>query len=411
MGPLQGIRILDLTTVVMGPFATAVLGDLGADIIKVESLQGDVVRGIGPSPSGGMGGLFVHANRSKRSIAVDLKQPAGLEIALRLAATADVLFYNIRPKAMHRLGLSYEAVRAVRHDIVYAGAFGYGRDGPYGGDPAYDDLIQGISAIPSLIVGASGGEPRYVPVNIADRMVGLYAGNAILAALLSRNATGNGQQIDIPMFETMASVVLGDHLGGRTFVPPLDGGGYGRLLSSTRAPFRTADGYLCVLLYTARHRQDFARLLGNVDDPRAQRAAATIRSGATAEAINSEMRCVLPLRPTAEWRERLTRFDIPHTPLHTIDSLIDDPHLQAVGFFRREMHPSEGDILSMKVPSQWSGTAPEMTRHAPQLGEHTREILREIDYDDSSVDGLIGAGIVVEPGAGGRRSCAAQPEP
>lgn len=394
MGPLKGIRVLDLTTVVMGPFTTTILGDLGADVIKLESLQGDIVRRIGPSRSGAMGGLFLHANRSKRSIAVDLKTPEGLEIALRLAEQVDVLFYNVRPKAMERLGLSYEAVSARKPDIVYVGAFGFGQDGPYGGDPAYDDLIQGLVAIPALVKGSTGGEPRYIPVNIADRLVGLYAGNAILAGILHRNATGEGQKIDIPMFETMASVVLGDHLGGRTFDPPLDQGGYQRLLSSTRTPFRTADGYLCLLLYTNKHRLDFADLVDTLAYPAARTLSETIRRGAPIDRINAEIAQVVPHLTTAEWLKLLLHSDIPHTPMHTINTLIEDPHLASVGFFTPQNHPSEGPIVTMKVPSEWSSSQPEPERPAPLLGEHTREILREAAYDDAAIDALVARGIV-----------------
>jgi crotonobetainyl-CoA:carnitine CoA-transferase CaiB-like acyl-CoA transferase len=395
MGPLKGIRVLDLTTVVMGPFTTTILGDLGADVIKLESLQGDIVRQIGPSRSGAMGGLFLQANRSKRSIAVDLKSPDGLEIALRLAADVDVLFYNVRPKAMARLGLSYEAVKERNPDILYVGAFGFGQDGHYGDDPAYDDLIQGLVAIPSLIMESTGSEPRYMPVNIADRLVGLYAGNAILAGMLHRNATGEGQKIDIPMFETMATVVLGDHLGGRSFEPPLDQGGYQRLLSNTRAPFRTADGYLCLLLYTGRHRLDFAGLIENLPYAPASKLCETIRRGAPIERINAEIAQLVPHLTTAQWLELLLHSDIPHTPMHTINTLVEDPHLAEVGFFTRQEHPSEGPIMTMKVPSAWSGSPPEPGRPAPMLGEHTREILREVAFDEAAIDGLVARGIVV----------------
>jgi crotonobetainyl-CoA:carnitine CoA-transferase CaiB-like acyl-CoA transferase len=395
MGPLNGIRILDLTSVVMGPFATSILGDLGADVIKLESLQGDVVRGIGPSRSGTMGGLFLHANRSKRSIAVDLKTPEGLDIALRLAATVDVLFYNIRPRAMERLGLSYDAVRARKADILYVGAFGFGQDGPYRDDPAYDDLIQGLTALPALMQQAGSSAPRYVPVNLADRMVGLYAGNAILAGLLHRNATGQGQKIDIPMFETMASVVLGDHLGGQSFVPPLDRGGYRRLLSHARVPFRTADGYLCLLLYTPAHRTDFAALLDKLDDTRASQLSATIRTGAVVEQINECMVAVLAAYPTQSWLDLLAGSDIPHSPMHTIETLVDDPHLRAVGFFADHSHPSEGRVVTMKVPSEWSVSKPAGHLAAPILGQHSREILREIALDEAEIDSLIQRGIAV----------------
>jgi crotonobetainyl-CoA:carnitine CoA-transferase CaiB-like acyl-CoA transferase len=371
MGPLHGIRILDLTSVVMGPFATTILGDLGADIIKLESPQGDVVRQIGPSRSGKMGGLFMHANRSKRSIAVDLKSAEGRSLALQLAASCDVVFYNIRPRAMERLGLSFDEVKAAKDDIIYVGALGYGQGGAYSDDPAYDDLIQGLAAIPSLIAETSGGEPRYVPVNIADRMVGIYASTAILAAILHRNATGQGQKVDIPMFETMASVVLGDHLGGRSHVPPLDAGGYRRLLSPARMPTRTADGFLCVLLYTQKNRQDFVTLIEGHDPASAARLRHLVREGGSTPMINTEMAAIFPSRTTAEWEASLRRFDIPHKRLHTIDTLIDDPHLADVGFFGEADHPLEGAVVSMKVPSTWSVSTPEITRLAPLLGEHT----------------------------------------
>ncbi|NDV00235.1 CaiB/BaiF CoA transferase family protein [Pseudoroseicyclus tamaricis] len=399
MGPLRGIRILDMTSVLMGPFATTILGDLGADIIKLESLSGDTIRQIGPSRSGAMGGLFLHANRSKRSISVDLKRPEGRQVALDLAAGVDVLFYNIRPASMERLGLSYEAVRERRPDILYVGAFGYGQGGAYEADPAYDDLVQGLAAVPSLIAEASGGVPRYVPVNIADRMVGLYAGNAILAGLLHRGATGEGQRIDVPMFETMASVVLGDHLGGRSYVPPLDNGGYGRLLSTSRAPFATSDGHVCLLLYTERNRRDFAALLDGMGGAEMAEAAATIRSAKPGQGINAAIAGVMPARPTAEWLRLLGETDIPHKPLHTIESLLGDRHLADVGFFSRDTHPSEGEVVTMKVPSGWSATPPEPSRPAPLLGEHSREILREIAMEEGQIEALIAGGVVGEPAA------------
>lgn len=399
MGPLKNIRVLDLTSVLMGPFATTILGDLGADIIKLESIQGDVMRKVGPSRSGEMGGLFLHANRSKRSIAVDLKTKDGLEVALKLAETVDVVFYNIRPKAMARLGLSYEDIKARKPDILYVGAFGYGQDGRYSDDPAYDDLVQGLTAIPTLIQNSTGGEPRYVPVNIADRLVGLYAGNAILAGLLHRNATGKGQKIDVPMFETMASVVLGDHLGGRTFVPPMDRGGYGRLLSSSRAPFKTSDSYLCLLLYTSKNRNDFADLLDGMTETTLcgmsrKEASMLIRNSASVNPVNAVLSKILPTHSTAKWLQLLSDTDIPHKPLHTIESLVADPHLADVGFFTKVEHPSEGPTLSMKAPADWSLSTPETPRPAPGLGQHSHEILQEIGLDENAIESLVQSGAV-----------------
>lgn len=396
MGPLDGLRILDLTSVLMGPYATSILGDMGADVIKLESPQGDMTRHVGPSRSGAMGGIFMHANRSKRSIVVDLKTPAGLDVALRLAKKSDILIYNVRPQAMARLGLGYDDVAAVNSGIIYVGAFGFGQDGPYAARPAYDDLIQGISTVPHLLAETGDGTPRYVSVNIADRVVGLHVVNAVLGAVRHRDKTGQGQKIDVPMFETMASFVLGDHLGGLSFRPPLDQGGYVRLLAKNRKPYRTADGYLCVLLYTDKHWRDFFTMSGHaakLDDPRFATHPSRL---AHIDAIYLEVAQVMLERTSAEWAEMLLACDIPHTPAHTLTSIMDDPHLNAVGFFQPVEHPSEGPAVSMRVASTWSESQPTPTRPAPLLGEHTREILTEIGCDDRHVARLIAEGTVTQ---------------
>lgn len=384
MGPLQGIRILDLTSVLMGPYATSILGDMGADVIKLENLDGDIIRKVGPGRSSEMGGMFFHANRSKRSIAVNLKTEAGLDIALRLARTVDVLVYNVRPQAMTRLGLTYETLAEDNPRLIYVGTFGFGQDGPYAARPAYDDLIQGASGVAALLASNSSGIPRYVPVNIADRIVGLHAVNAILAALRYRDQTGKGQRIDVPMFETMASFVLGDHLGGLSFRPPLDTGGYARLLSQHRRPFRTADGYLCVVVYTDAHWQRFLAIAGAAITDHARYATHASRM-AHIEEINAELAAIFQSRSTAEWIRELCAADIPFAPLHDLDSIQDDPHLKAVGFFRDVEHPSEGPMITMAVPSRWSESQPEPQHLAPRLGEHSTAILREIGFDDPTI--------------------------
>jgi len=256
-GPLQGLRILDLSAVVMGPYATQTLGDLGADVIKVEPPGGDNLRAVGPMRHAGMGAMAMHLNRNKRSIVLDLKQPEGRAACLRLAAGCDALIYNTRPQAMVRLGLGYEAVAAVRPEIVYVGAFGYGEDGPYAGRPAYDDLIQGAAGIPMLFAQQGADAPRYAPVTLADRVVGLQAAIALLAAVLHARRTGRGQAVEVPMFEALAQFVMGDHLGGHSFEPPLGPTGYARLLAEHRRPYATADGYLAVLIYNDKHWQAF----------------------------------------------------------------------------------------------------------------------------------------------------------
>lgn len=394
-GPLAGVRVLDMTSVLMGPYATSIMGDMGADVIKLESPEGDLIRQVGPSRSGAMGGMFMHANRSKRSIAIDLKKPAGRDIALKLAKTADVLVYNLRPQAMERLGLGYEDVAKAKPDILYVGTFGFGQDGPYAARPAYDDLVQGLCAVPSLIAEASDGTPRYVPINIADRVVGMHALAAILAALRHRDRTGQGQRIDVPMFETMASFVLGDHLGGLSYEPRLDEGGYARLLAPERRPFRTADGFLCVVIYTDRHWQRFIEIAGRTDwrdDPRFASHASRTRHAAE---IMKSVAEVFAGRTTAEWEKALAAADIPHARMHTLTSLLEDPHLSEVGFFPVSQHPTEGPVRTMRVPSQWSASQPQPARPAPKLGEHSREVLRELRMSEDGIERLLASQVVI----------------
>ena len=291
MGPLHGIRIIDMTSVLMGPFASQALGDMGADVVKIEAPAGDLVRQIGPARHEGMGPIFLNANRNKRSVVLDLKRPEGVQALKRLLVDADVLMTNVRPQAMARLGLDYEVVSAINPRLVYAGLFGFGQDGPYAARPAYDDLIQGAVGIPSLVARVGDGTPRYVPVTMVDRTVGTTAVGAIAAALYRREKRGVGQSIEVPMFETMVPFVLGEHLAGESYDPPLGPAGYSRLLARERTPFPTRDGYVCALIYTDQHWRAFFRELGEPErfdaDPRladigahaAPARAAACRSG------------------------------------------------------------------------------------------------------------------------------------
>ncbi|RYF50531.1 MAG: CoA transferase, partial [Comamonadaceae bacterium] len=271
MGPLEKIRVIDLSTVIMGPLAARMLGDMGADVIKVEPPAGDPVRAIGPMRNPGMGPFYMNANRNKRSIAVDAKTDAGLAVLKELIRSADVLLYNIRPNAMARLGLDYESCRSLKQDLIYCGAYGFGQDGPYAAKPAYDDLIQGLCAIPNLIAQAAGGTPRYVPLAMVDRYVGVAAANAVLGALMHRMKTGAGQSIEVPMFEVMTECVLGDHSGGQMFDPPIGPAGYPRSLAPERRPFATREGYICIMVWTDKHWASFLKLVGKpelIKDPR-----------------------------------------------------------------------------------------------------------------------------------------------
>jgi crotonobetainyl-CoA:carnitine CoA-transferase CaiB-like acyl-CoA transferase len=388
MGPLAGFTILDLTSVLMGPYGTQVLADMGADVIKVESPEGDIVRQIGPGRTPGMGGMFLNANRGKRSIVLDLKKREARDTLLRLAKSANALVYNVRPQAMARLGLDYETLAAINPSLVYVGAFGYGQSGPYAAKPAYDDLIQGAATIPTLLAAAGDGTPRYVPVTIADRIVGLMMVNAIMGGLMHQSRTGQGQRIDVPMFESMTEFVLIDHLGGLTYDPPLDHGGYARLLSRHRRPYRTSDGYICALIYNDKQWRSFAESIGRLgllDDPRF--ASHTARHQHI-DAIYEEVGRIFLGRTTAEWRALLERADIPVMPMHTLESILDDPHLDAVGFFKTIEHPVEGRIRQMQVPSSWSASQPEPGGPAPTLGEHGRAILGDAGFTAEEIDEL-----------------------
>ena len=401
-GPLQGVRIVDMTTVLMGPYATQILGDFGADVIKIEPPDGDTVREVGPRRHPGMSGIFLHANRSKRSVVLDLKTPGGREALLRIAADADVLIYNVRPQAMARLNLSYEELLKVNPRILYVGLYGYGQGGPYAAKSAYDDLIQGAVAIPTLAKQAGSDVPRYAPSAIADRIVGMAAVNAVTAGLFHRERTGEGQSIDVPMFETMAQFILGDHMGGLTFEPPIGPSGYSRILNEHRRPYRTQDGYLCVLLYNDKQWRKFLALIGQPDlmdsDPR---FSSIVERNKHIHELYRMVAEIMPTRTTAEWIKVLEAADMPVMQLHTVDSLMADPHLDAVGFFDVVEHPSEGAIRSMAIPSQWSKSQPKVSRQAPRLGEHSAQVLGEAGYSQEDIRELARRGATrIAPSAG-----------
>ncbi len=393
-GPLAGIRVLDLTTVVLGPYATQLLADLGADVVKVESPEGDNTRQLAPMRNPGMGAMFLHMNRNKRSIVLDLKQPAGREALLRLAARMDVLAYNTRPQAMQRLRLGYEDVKAVNPKIIYVGAVGFDQKGPYAGRPAYDDLIQGAVGLPWLMTRTGAASPRYVPATLCDRIVGQATANAILAALVRRSVCGEGQAVEVPMFETMAQFILGDHFGGRTFEPSMGEPGYARLLAKFRAPYETKDGYICALVYNDKQWKNFCARIGKPDllttDPRFGSHAERARNIDEVYAfVAAEMRT----RTTEEWERLLTEGDIPWTKMNSLDELIDDPHLALNGFFKHVDHPSEGCITTPGVPTRWSSWQPEYRHHAPRCGQHSAELLQEAGYSPGEIEQMLRDGV------------------
>jgi crotonobetainyl-CoA:carnitine CoA-transferase CaiB-like acyl-CoA transferase len=391
-GPLQGVRVLDLTSVVMGPYATQILGDFGAEVIKVESPEGDNMRWVWPFRHPGMGHIFLNANRNKRSVALDLKKEDGREACLALAKQADVLVYNIRPQAMGRLRLSYKEISAVNEKIIYVGCFGYSQRGPYAAKAAYDDLIQGAAGLPWLLKEQGADSPRYAPVIIADRSVGQQVASVVSAALYYREKSGKGQRIDVPMFEHLLPLVLGEHLGGYTFEPQLGEPGYARMLSPDRRPYRTRDGYVCALIYNDKQWRAFFDLIGKAEMLARPEFATYEARSKNYDKVYGMVAEELKKRSTEEWVAALEKADIPVQRMNSLADIIADPHLAAIGYFRDIEHPSEGRLRSMSVPSEWSESAPEYRRHAPRLGEHTREVFSELGFSQDKIERLIASG-------------------
>jgi crotonobetainyl-CoA:carnitine CoA-transferase CaiB-like acyl-CoA transferase len=395
-GALAGVRIVDLTTVVLGPYATQMLGDLGADVIKVEGPDGDTTRHTGPRRNPDMASLFLGTNRNKRSIVLDLKAPAARDLLLRLIDTADVFVHNIRPRKLAKLGFGPDVLLARQPRLIYAAIHGWRQDGPYGGRPAYDDIIQGFVGVAGLMETVTG-EPRYMPTILADKTCGLMATQAILAALFHRQNTGRGQMVEIPMFETMVSYLMIEHLYGCTFVPPMGEMGYARVLAPWRRPYRTADGRICMLAYTDQQWRRFWQAAGRpgmMDDPRFADLAARTRHIDDVYRLAGE---ALTARTTREWLELLDELEIPAGPVNALADLPDDPHLAAIGFFRQVQHPTEGAMVMPDIPLRFSDSPAEISRLPPRFGEHGREILGELGLTSDDIAALAAAGALVLP--------------
>jgi crotonobetainyl-CoA:carnitine CoA-transferase CaiB-like acyl-CoA transferase len=383
-GPLTGVRIIDLTSVVMGPYGTQILGDMGADVIKVESPEGDVCRYAGPFRNRGMSGSFLNLNRNKRSIALDLKQDEKRQVLLDLLVGADVFVTTLRPQALRRLGLDYENLRKRNPRLIYCCAYGFSESGPYAGRPAYDDIIQAMCGMASLQGKNDPNGPRYVNAIFADKTVGCVVAYSVAMALYERERSGHGQEIEIPMFETMVAFTLIEHLAGETFCPASAGMGYERVLSKHRKPYRTKDGYIGLLPYTADQWARFFEAAGRPEmaaDPRVTDPALRNRK---IDELYSLLAEIVAERTTAEWVELLRVADLPMTPVLSPEDLLDDEHLRALGFFRHEEHPSEGEVRTIGIPVRFSRTPGEIRRLAPRLDEHRKEILSEASDTNAS---------------------------
>jgi crotonobetainyl-CoA:carnitine CoA-transferase CaiB-like acyl-CoA transferase len=394
-GPLSGVRILDLTSVVAGPMATQMLGDMGADVIKIEAPEGDAPRHTGPARSPGMAALFMGLNRGKRSLVLDLKIDTAKEALWRLIATADVLVHSMRPQKMEKLGFGHQTVCAKNSRLVYAALHGYRDGGPYSGQPAYDDVIQGQSGIAALMAQVVG-EPRYAPMILADKTCALSIAGSVSAALFARERTGRGQFVEIPMFEQMVAFVLGEHLFGHNFVPPLGALGYTRVTAPWRRPYKTKDGYLCMMAYTQAHWRKFWTLVGKpemISDPRFDSIASRAKNVVAVYELAGQ--CIAD-KTTDEWLTRLRELEIPAARMSSLDDLFIDPQLAASGFFKRARHPTEGEILYTDLPVRFSDSPAPSARLQPRLGEHSFEVLREAGFSESEIADLAASGAMVD---------------
>jgi len=395
-GPLAGVRVIDLTTVVLGPYGTQVLGDLGADVIKVEAPEGDTTRYTGPRRNADMASLFMGINRNKRSIVLDLKQAPARDALLRLVDTADVFVHNIRPQKLEPLGLGADALTARNPRLIYAGIHGWREDGPYSGRPAYDDIIQGLCGMAGLMEQLTG-EPRYAPTILADKTCGLFTAQSILAALYHREKTGRGQFVEIPMFETMVGFIMVEHLHGGTYVPQNGTLGYSRVLAPWRRPYRTRDGYVCMLAYTDGQ---WRRFWDEVGKPEMMKDARFVDMTARSRNIDEVYRLAgeqMAVRTTAEWLKILDALEIPAGPVNSLGEVLQDPHLAEIGFFKRAQHPTEGEIVLPDVSVQFADSPAGINRLQPRLGEHGREVLGEIGMSGDEIEALAAGGGLVLP--------------
>jgi formyl-CoA transferase len=397
-GALSDIRIVDLTNVILGPYGTMLLADQGAEVIKVEAPEGDAVRHIGrPAKTPGMGPAHLYVNRNKRSLCLDLKHPGARSALLRVIERADAFVHALRPQAIEGLQLGYEEIRKVKPDIVYVGAYGFSADGPYGRLPAYDDAIQARFGIAQLMGRAAGDDiPRYPPTILADKTVGLTFAFATLSALMHKQRTGEGQFVEVPMFETMTAWLMVEHLWERT-IDSQGQVGYSRLLARTRKPFRTLDGWMAILPYNDKHWRNFFELVGRPDVLRDPRYATLNARSLHINDMYAMVEALAPSRTTAEWVQLLDRAQIPNAPVTSPGDLLEDPHLVWRKLFRKYPHPSEGEITMVEPPMRMSRTPPEIRRMAPLQGADSREVLAEAGLSPGEIEGLKTAGALIEP--------------
>ena len=399
-GPLAGVRVLDLTAVVLGPLATQILGDYGADVIKLEPPEGDLMRANGVSRQRGMSSIFLALNRNKRSLAIDLKHPDGVAAVLRLLPTVDVLVHNMRTAAIERLGLGPAACTAINPRLIYCMATGFGESGPDAGKPAFDDVIQAACGLAGLVgTLRADGQPDYVPSLIADKTTGLALANAVLAALFERSRSGLGQVVEVPMLETMVAFTLAEHLGGLSFEPATAPAGYARLLAGGRKPVPTLDGHVAMLPYTGDHWRRFFHHLGRDDLSEKYSVDDRHARNARVQALYADMAALTRSLSTEALLALCAEQGIPASRIWRIGELPQHPQLQAVGLFQHSTHPSQGEIVSLRPTTLFARTPADLALPAPLLGEHSQALLQEAGFTAAEIEALQRSGAVHWPAA------------
>ncbi|MES2979763.1 MAG: CoA transferase [Pseudomonadota bacterium] len=389
--PLAGITILDLTTVIMGPFATHILADMGATVIKVEGPEGDTMRQYGPSRSEGMGGSILQLHRNKESVVLDLKTAAARRALQKLIAGSDAVVHNLRPGPAQRLGLDWEAVRQSNPKVVLCAARGFGADGPYAEKAAYDDIIQAGCGLAGLY-GQVHGAPRYVPTALCDKIAGQAIAYAVLAALLHKERTGEGQEVEVPMFETSVEFLMTEHLGAAAFEPPLGPYGFSRQLSPHRKPYRTADGWVCILPYSNRNWHDFFNLIGEPDLATDPRFSGVDARGRNVNALYSLVNLEAEKRSTEEWIRLCDSVGIACMPVIGLQHVQDDAHVRAVGLLESSVHPTEGAYRAVRPPVRFGASPYQLRNHAPRLGQDSARILGRLGLSAEDLAELLPAG-------------------
>ena len=387
-GPLSGLKVLELTSVVLGPWAAQIIADMGADVIKIEAPFGDSNRQLGASKNPGMAALYLSNNRNKRSLVLDLKQESARDALLAIVKDCDVFLHNNRPQVMTKLRLEYEDIKSVNENIIYCGTYGYSKDGPYGEKGALDDSIQavsGVAALNELVLG----EPRYLPTVVADKTTAITVVYSILAALFHRERSGVGQEIEVPMFETMVSFVMAEHIWGEVFEPKLGEAGYTRLMSHHRKPYKTKDGYIAVLPYMNNHWKTFCEKAERedlIEDERFKDLSSRVKN---IDDTYSETGKILATKTTQEWLDIFAGTKVPVIVVNSLEDLFHDPHLEAVDFWQSFEHPTEGQLKMPGFPSKFSKTPTSIRKHAPKLGEHSKEILAEAGIDEETINKML----------------------